>query len=85
MARSGEPARRPEVDPEDEPSVEWGWHGGFPRGSLIAGWASIVIILAMLVGNHRGRVEDVWLIAIAAVMAFGLVRHSMRKRHTWRR
>ena len=85
MVRSGKPAREPAVHPEDEPSVEWGWHGGFPRGSLIAGWVSVVIILSMLVGNHDGRVEDVWLIVIAAAMAFGLVRHSMRRRHAWRR
>ena len=30
------------VDPEDEPSVAWGWHGGFPRGTLIAGWFTVI-------------------------------------------
>jgi hypothetical protein len=78
-------ARRPAVDPQDEPSVEWGWHGEFPRGMLIAGWASVFIILVMNIGNHTGRVENLWLTGIAIVMAIGLVLHSVRKRHAWRR
>ena len=90
MAGTGELAKRngrapATVDPEDEPSVEWGWHGGFPRGTVIAGWVSTVIVLLMLIGNHTGKVEDLWLIGTAAVMAFGLVRHSLKQRHSWRR
>lgn len=73
------------VDVDEEPSAEWGWHGGFPRGELIMGWASVAILLTFLIGNHTGRVEDVWLVGLAAVMAYGLVKHSRRKRHAWRR
>src|SRR4051795_11693525 len=38
MTRSGNRRRqlRPS-DPNYGPSVEWGWHGGFPRGLRIAG------------------------------------------------
>lgn len=82
---SRELARRPAVDPQDEPSVEWGWHGGFPRGMMIAGWVSVLILLAMTIGNHQGRTENVWLIGLALFMAFGLVLHSVRKRNAWRR
>jgi hypothetical protein len=78
-------ARRPAVDPQDEPSAEWGWHGGFPRGMMIAGWASVFILLVMNIGNHTGRIENLWLTGIAIVMAIGLVLHSVRKRHAWRR
>ncbi|WP_219413280.1 DUF2631 domain-containing protein [Pseudonocardia nigra] len=86
MARnSRELAKRPAVDPQDEPSVEWGWHGSFPRGMMIAGWASVLIMLSFLIGNHQGRIENVWLIVIAAGMAIGLIMHSVRKRHAWRR
>jgi hypothetical protein len=35
-------AQRPEVDPAEEPSAEWGWHGGFPRGMIIAGWVVVM-------------------------------------------
>lgn len=80
-----QPARPAGVDPEEEPSAEWGWHGGFPRGAVIAGWISTAIMLVMLIGNHQGRTENLWLIGVALVMAAGLVLHSMRKRHSWRR
>lgn len=73
------------VDPEDEPSAEWGWHGTFPRGMLIAGWGSVIALLSFTIGNHVGRVEDIWLIGLAAIMAFGLVRHSVRQRNARRR
>lgn len=73
------------VDPSDEPSAEWGWHGDFPRGKLIAGWFTVAALLLMLMGNHQGHVEDIWLISIAAVIAFGLIRHSLVQRHSWRR
>jgi hypothetical protein len=78
VVKSGELAHASETD--DEPSAEWGWHGGFPRGMLIAGWISALAMFAMLVGNHTGRVENIWLIGVAAVMTVGLIRHSLRKR-----
>jgi len=77
------PAER--VEAEDEPSAAWGWHGGFPRGGPIAGWVVVVALLAMLNGNHTGRIEDVWLIGIAALLAGGLIRHSLRRHRAWRR
>lgn len=86
MARkTKELAKLPAVDPHDEPSAEWGWHGGFPRGMIIGGWVSVVALIAMNFGNHQGRVENVWLTAFAVVMAIGLVMHSVRKRNAWRR
>ncbi len=86
MARkSQEVARRPAIDPADEPSVEWGWHGSFPKGMLIAGWFSVGALLIMLIGNHRGRTEDIWLIGVAVFMALGLVLHTVRQRNAWRR
>jgi hypothetical protein len=82
---SRELAQRPAVDPQDEPSAEWGWHGGFPRGMLVAGWAVVLTLLAFNIGNHEGHTANVWLTGIAIAMAFGLVLHSARKRHAWRR
>jgi hypothetical protein len=82
---SRELAQRPAVDPQDEPSAEWGWHGGFPRGMMIAGWFVVIALLTMLIGNHQGRTEDLYLIGLAALMAFGLVLHTVRKRNAWRR
>ncbi|MDN5932402.1 MAG: DUF2631 domain-containing protein [Pseudonocardia sp.] len=81
---SRELAQRPAVDPEEEPSVEWGWHGSFPRGMMIAGWVSTVIMFLMLIGNHEGRTENVWLIVLAVAMVIALIAHSVRKRNAWR-
>ncbi|GAA5147771.1 DUF2631 domain-containing protein [Pseudonocardia eucalypti] len=72
------------VDPDEEPSAEWGWHGSFPRGTLIAGWVSTVFILLMLIGNHTGKVEDLWLVGTALVMAYGLIRMQLKQRRSWR-
>jgi hypothetical protein len=72
------------VSPEDEPSAEWGWHGGFPRGSVIAGWVSAIIILLMLHGNHEGKIEDIYLVCVGVGMILLLIRHSVRSRRGWR-
>lgn len=86
MARnSREVVKRSTVDPADEPSAEWGWHGGFPRGMMIAGWFSVVALILMLIGNHQGRTEDLWLIGSAVAVALALVLHTVRKRNAWRR
>ena len=88
MARNTrELAKRPAVDPHDEPSVEWGWHGGFPRGSVIAGWVVVLILIAFNFTNNNlsGHMANVWLIGLAFVMAVGLILHSLRKRNAWRR
>jgi len=42
--------------------------------------ATIVILLAMLYGNHRGRVEDIFLIGIAALLALLLVLDFVLRR-----
>lgn len=72
-------------DPMAEPSAEWGWHGTFPRLARLGGWAIAAILLFMLIGNHRGRVEDVWLVGLAAIVVIVLVRDQMRRRTSWRR
>jgi hypothetical protein len=84
-SNSRELAQRPAVDPDEEPSAEWGWHGSFPRGMMIAGWVSVAIMLVMLIGNHTGRTENIWLIGVAIAMAAGLVLTTLSKRNSWRR
>lgn len=68
-----------------DPNSEWGWNGSFPRGGMIAGVVSIIALLAMLIGNHTGRVEDLYLVGFAVVLAFGLVLSVRRRRNAWRR
>ncbi|MGH3620974.1 MAG: DUF2631 domain-containing protein, partial [Sciscionella sp.] len=63
---SAEVEKRPAqtVDPHEEPSVEWGWHGGFPRGRKVLLVLAAVLCFLMVFGNHEGKVEDFYLIGI---------------------
>lgn len=79
------PAAGTGYDPSTEPSAAWGWHGSFPRSARVGGWATAAVLLLMLIGNHRGRVEDLWLIGLAAVVVGMLVVDLMRSRTSWRR
>ncbi|MFT7838406.1 DUF2631 domain-containing protein [Saccharothrix sp. BKS2] len=85
MSSSSELDRRPAVDPHDEPSAEWGWHGTFPKGIKIAGWLSTLAVLSLLIGNHKGQVENIWVVGIGAAMALGLIWLQVRGRTPWRR
>jgi len=84
---SAELEKRPShtVDPHEEPSAEWGWHGTFPRGTQIAGWFTAIAMFAMLIGNHQGNVENVWLICIGVALVAALVYDLVRRRTAWRR
>lgn len=86
MARkSRELAQRPAVDPQDEPSAEWGWHGTLPLSSTVAGIATIVILILFTLGDYQSRLQDYWLFGIAALIAFALVLQAASKRNSWRR
>lgn len=73
------------VDPHEEPSAEWGWHGGFPLGTRIAGWVVAVIMFLMLIGNHTGRTEDLWLITVGVFIVGALIYDRIRARTAWRK
>jgi len=73
------------VDPNVEPSVYWGWHGGFPRGARIGGWLVAAVLFLMLIGNHEGRVEDVWLVGLGLCVVGALVWDQVKRRTSWRR
>ncbi|MCF4006395.1 DUF2631 domain-containing protein [Corynebacterium uropygiale] len=59
----------------DEPSAAWGWHGLSRTAIQIAGWISVLVLLAYHFGNHRGHVETIFLVVLAAVIALGLLIH----------
>lgn len=86
MARnSRELAKRPAVDPQDEPSAEWGWHGSFPRAKIAGGVLSIILLVVFVFGDYQSRTQDLWLIGIALVLAGMIVRRAVANRHSWRR
>ncbi|NDK91987.1 DUF2631 domain-containing protein [Gordonia desulfuricans] len=67
-------------EPADAPSARFGWHGVATRNFYVAGWISVVILLCMLVGNHVGHVEDIWLIASALIVAAFILRGMFAKK-----
>jgi hypothetical protein len=77
--------KRPAVDPHDEPSVEWGWHGTFPKATRIGGWFSAIALLLMLKGNHENNTESVWLIGLSLFLIFLLVLDIRKQRMAWRK
>lgn len=86
MARnSRELAQRPAVDPQDEPSAEWGWHGSFPRGKTAGGVITIILLLVFTIGPYQSRTQDLWLLGIAVLVALLIVGQIVAKRHSWRR
>lgn len=73
------------VDPDEEPSVDWGWHGSFPLAGPIAGWFTAFALFAMLIGNHRSRIEDIWLVCLGLLLVVMLIGHHLKRRKARRR
>ena len=43
-----------------------------------------LVVLSFLVGNHEGRVEDLWLVGIALVIVLILLWDIRRRKNAWR-
>ena len=79
-------ARRGGVDPHDEPSAEWGWHGSFPNATRVAGVVVAIVLLVLLIGPYQGRLQDFWMIPIAlGILAVIVWRTVKRRRDDWRK
>jgi hypothetical protein len=72
------------VDPHDEPSVEWGWHGSFYRAKITAGVVAMLILIAFLFGPYQSTTQYLWLLGIAAGLAFMIWRTVVARRNAWR-
>lgn len=73
------------VSSDQEPSVEWGWHGHYPKVARFAGFVVAAICLIMIYGNHVGKQEDIWLVVLAAFFFFLSLGSVIRARTSWRR
>ena len=73
------------VDPHDEPSAEWGWHGSFPNGTRIAGVVVAIILLVLLIGPYQTHLQDFWMITIALGLLVLVVRGTVKRRNDWRK
>jgi hypothetical protein len=76
---------RTDAEPvEHERPEEWGWHGEMGKWGRRLTIIPILFLLAMLFGNHRGKLEDIWLIGFAVLMIVLLVVDSRRRKNAWR-
>ena len=66
------------VSEADVPSAKWGWSELTPKTLQIAGWVSVAFLIGYNFGNHEGHVETIWLIALAVLIALGLVLFAIR-------
>ncbi|RDH74808.1 DUF2631 domain-containing protein [Mycolicibacterium moriokaense] len=73
------------VDVEDVPSAEWGWSKENHRAIQIGGILSALFMLAMLRGNHVGKVEDIFLICFAVAILGVVARDWWLRRRGWTR
>jgi hypothetical protein len=58
---------------------------GHPRAARFGAAVSALILLSMLIGNHRGRVEDIFLVAGAGLLILALVGDWVLRRNGLRR
>jgi Protein of unknown function (DUF2631) len=77
-----DPAR---ADPYGEPSAEWGWHGGFPKGTIFGGVFTIIACAAFLIGPYQSHTQYLWLIGVIVVVLGGMILQVRKKRNAWRR
>ncbi len=69
---------------EHERPEDWGWHGETGKWGRIGGWLATLFMLTYLIGNHEGRVEDLWILGIALVMVLILLWDIRRRKNAWR-
>jgi len=69
---------------EHERPEEWGWHGEMGKWGRRLAIIPIVFLVAMVFGNHQGKLEDIWLIGFAALLVLLLVVDARRRKNAWR-
>jgi hypothetical protein len=75
----------PGVNPDEEPSAAWGWHGTPQRAGKIAGWFTAFALFAMLIGNNEGHVGDFFLVAPGTILVVMLIASHLKARKAKRR
>ena len=69
---------------EHERPEEWGWHGEMGKWGRRLTIIPVLFLLAMLFGNHRGKLEDIWLIGFAVLLLLFVVVDARRRKNAWR-
>jgi hypothetical protein len=67
---------------DEEPVTSPDQHKPDPRrATQVAGVLSIVVLLAMTIGNHEGHIEDFFLVGTAALIAAALIGDAVLRRN----
>ncbi len=69
---------------QHEEPADWGWHGETGKKGRIGAWIAVFVLLTYLLGNHEGRMEDLWIVGIAALMVLILLWDIRRRKNAWR-
>ena len=69
---------------EHERPEEWGWHGETGRAGRVGAWIATLFVFAYLIGNHEGRVEDIWVVGVGLGMILILIMDWRRRKNAWR-
>ncbi len=76
---------RPGAQPvQHERPEDWGWHGETGKLGRVGAWITVLILLSYLIGNHEGRVEDLYVVGFAATIAGILIWDIRRRKNAWR-
>ena len=54
---------------------------GVPKAARVGAAISALLLLTCLVGNHKGRIEDIFLISAAGLLVLGLVGDWVLRRN----
>ena len=70
---------------EHEEPADWGWHGRDRQAGRRAAWITVLVVLSYLIGNHEGRVEDLYVLGTAVLLvARPGVGHRAAPENAWR-
>lgn len=73
------------VDPADEPSVGWGWHGQATNTFRIAGWFFAAFLLLMIFNNIETATAIIYLCVSAAIVIGFLLADLYTRHNRWNR
>ncbi len=73
------------IDPADEPSVGWGWHGQATNTFRIFGWFFAAFLLILMIGNHEGYTAYIYLAVSAAIIVAFLLGDLYKRHNRWNR
>ncbi|WP_019203444.1 DUF2631 domain-containing protein [Tsukamurella sp. 1534] len=72
------------VDEADVPSKDWGWSGNAPNSARIFGVLFALLLVAMTIGNHTGKTEDIWLVGFAVAILGVIAVNWYSSRGKWK-